>query len=176
MTTSINNATSYANYFAYDATSPSHLIHLTGRHKGLPVVTSCQGKYQSVRIPNDPTSRNHRLHRVVFEVFHGRSIKPGYYVDHIDGNPSNNAPENLREASPAENRWNSKTQANKADGLPKGLYRLKDDSLVVSITVKGRRYWRSVPSVRAGEHVLASWRKALHGEFANDGTHSGALS
>jgi hypothetical protein len=35
-------------------------------------------------------------HHVVIEAKLGRSLRPGEVVDHIDGDPTNNSPENLR--------------------------------------------------------------------------------
>jgi len=42
-------------------------------------------------------------HRIIFMMFYGYMPK---YLDHIDGNPSNNNIENLREATPSQNQWN----------------------------------------------------------------------
>lgn len=48
--------------------------------------------------------RMYRAHRVVFALFHGSW--PGGQIDHRDGDPSNNRPDNLREATPEENMRN----------------------------------------------------------------------
>lgn len=52
-------------------------------------------------------SRKHRkVHRLVCEAFHGLCPSDKCQVDHIDRNPSNNRPENLRWCTPAENTRN----------------------------------------------------------------------
>jgi hypothetical protein len=70
--------------------------------------------YCEVRIDG----RLHGTHRIIFMMFHGHIPK---VVDHIDGNPSNNRIENLREATYAQNMMNSKLPKNNTSGF-KGIY------------------------------------------------------
>lgn len=53
--------------------------------------------------------KNHYVHRLVFEMFHGYCPD---YVDHIDGDRSNNRIENLRAATKVENGGNRKKESN----------------------------------------------------------------
>lgn len=53
--------------------------------------------------------KNHYVHRLVFEMFHGYCPE---YVDHIDGDRANNRIENLRAATKAENGGNRKKGGN----------------------------------------------------------------
>lgn len=56
------------------------------------------------------------VHRIVFAMTHGRW--PNGEIDHIDGNPSNNKPENLRDVSRTENLENTyKPRAHNKIGL-----------------------------------------------------------
>jgi hypothetical protein len=43
-------------------------------------------------------------HRIIWKLFYGKD--PDQVIDHIDGNPSNNRIENLRDVSPAKNAQN----------------------------------------------------------------------
>lgn len=45
------------------------------------------------------------VHRIVFRKFHG-PIKPGYTIDHLDKNNSNNHPDNFKQKSQGENNKN----------------------------------------------------------------------
>ncbi|WP_081774310.1 HNH endonuclease [Sphingomonas sp. URHD0057] len=47
--------------------------------------------------------RNFKLSRLVCEAFHGPAPSPTHHAAHNDGNPANNAVDNLRWATPAEN-------------------------------------------------------------------------
>lgn len=55
-------------------------------------------------------------HRVAFYVIYGRW--PNGEVDHIDGNPSNNSPENIRECTTSENQQNVTPWFVGASGYP----------------------------------------------------------
>lgn len=62
--------------------------------------TSNTGKYRQTQL-----GRGHSvyIHQLVCEMFHGKKPAPHYEVRHLDGNPQNNHPENLRWGTRAEN-------------------------------------------------------------------------
>jgi hypothetical protein len=62
------------------------------------------------------------VHRAIFLMHHGYLPK---HVDHIDGNKKNNRIENLRAATPAQNRANSKIPTTNKSGF-KGVCWLKN--------------------------------------------------
>lgn len=72
-----------------------------------------------------------QAHRIVFELSHGRC--PVSDIDHIDGNRSNNAIENLREVTPAMNARNCKLQSRNKTGK----------TGVDKFTANGYVYWRA---------------------------------
>ena len=55
------------------------------------------------------------VHRIVFAITHGHFPKD--QIDHIDGNPSNNLPSNLRECSNTENQQNVGLRIDSTSGL-----------------------------------------------------------
>lgn len=74
--------------------------------------------------------KGYRAYRVAFFLMTGRDLKPGYQIDHINRNPSDNRWRNLREVTHGENRENSKFSRNNKLGekhiekLP-GSYRIR---------------------------------------------------
>lgn len=54
------------------------------------------------------------LHRLIYAMHHNRW--PSLLVDHIDGNPGNNSPTNLREVSIQQNQWNLKRNSRNTSG------------------------------------------------------------
>lgn len=81
----------------------------------------------------------YKLHRLIW-LWHYGSL-PEKEIDHIDGNPSNNRIENLREATPGENRQNQK-RARKNNKLGfQGVYKVK------------RKYRASITKDRKSHHL-----------------------
>ncbi len=64
---------------------------------------------------------------------------PTYEIDHIDGDPSNNTFSNLREASRAQNRANTRRKKNSVSGLKGVSWDITHQRWVARIGV-GRRY------------------------------------
>ena len=60
------------------------------------------------------------IHRIVWEMACG-PIPDGYYVDHVNGDRSDNRVDNLRLATKAENNWNASKRKDNTSGL-KGVY------------------------------------------------------
>ena len=69
------------------------------------------GGYRSIRIEG----KDYRAHRLVWKYHYGKD--PKEFIDHIDGNRSNNNMENLREATRQQNNFNKATHKNNELGI-----------------------------------------------------------
>lgn len=85
-------------------------------------------------------------HRLAWLYVHGE-IPEGLEVDHIDGNPSNNAIANLRLASSSQQKHNKRVQSNNKSGL-KGAY---------FHSCKSRKKWRSQIKLPSGKLVFLGY-------------------
>jgi hypothetical protein len=103
-------------------------------------------------------------HRLIFFMFHGYCPE---CVDHIDGNKLNNRITNLREASSAENQYNTKIRTDNTSGV-KGLNFHKDSNMwYVRVQKDGVRYDGGLFKNKDEAMAKAeSLREKLHGEFA----------
>lgn len=92
------------------------------------------------------------------------------YIDHIDGNRSNNKIENLRVVNWAENQWNRKISHNNKIGI-KGVRIRKDSSKYEArITVNKKRIvLGSYKDLELAELVMIMAREKYHGVYAKHG-------
>ena len=106
----------------------------------------------------------HGTHRLIFMMHYGYMPK---YVDHIDGNPSNNLLENLRPASHLQNMWNSKTPKTNTSGF-KGVYwDNKFNKWRGQCFVNNKHYTtRFFDDVNDAAKAVEELRNKHHGEFA----------
>jgi len=108
----------------------------------------------------------YRLHRIVW-VYHNGDIPSGKFVDHIDGDKSNNRIENLRLANYSQNQHNRKLCSTNTSGV-KGVY-----------WDKKKKKWRGrleamgkkihvgyFDTLEEAEAAMTIARNKLHGEFA----------
>jgi hypothetical protein len=88
-----------------------------------------RGGYRRVKVDG----RFYLAHRVIFAIYYGWLPD---YVDHKDGDVSNNRPRNLRPSSAKQNQYNRKGEARP---LPKGVYPRGDGRYVAKIRYNGRQ-------------------------------------
>jgi len=97
----------------------------------------------------------YKLHRLVWLWHYGKF--PEKHLDHIDGNPSNNKIENLREVTDAQNMQNQRRpRANNKLGF-QGVYKVKNRyRAVVTTNGKGKHIgYFSTPEEAHQAYVLA---------------------
>lgn len=106
----------------------------------------------------------YKNHRIIFLMFHGYLPK---FIDHIDGNPSNNRIENLREATRSENAYNRKTLAINKFGVKNVYWGKLGKNWRVMVQVKGiRKYFGAYKDLELAELIATMAREKYHGEFA----------
>lgn len=101
-------------------------------------------------------------HRLVFLMYYGYLPE---VVDHIDGDTTNNLPENLREANKASNRWNCKGNKGSQSGI-KGVYK-DGNRWKAMLTFGGVRYYLGMfPDKESAGEVVRKKYEELQGEFS----------
>jgi hypothetical protein len=108
-------------------------------------------------------------HHVIFALKHGRW--PEASIDHINGKPLDNRPENLRECTHAQNMWNKRVYKNNKSGV-KGVHWSKVvGKWVASIKRDGKTivagYYQDLS---AAADAVAKLREQFHGDFARHAT------
>lgn len=105
-----------------------------------------------------------KAHRAVFAITHG------YWpdrVDHIDGNPANNRPENLREATAAENSMNRRRRKDSTSGVKGVVWSKKSRKWEARCGAGGRFFYvGQFDDLVQAEERLREFRQALHADFA----------
>ena len=106
-----------------------------------------------------------RAHRLVWLLHYGKW--PVNFIDHVNGNPSDNRIENLREASYAENNRNRSINRKNTSGFKGVTYDKSRRNWTAKITVgnKTSNLGRFPTPEEAHSAYCAAARK-LHGEFA----------
>lgn len=106
-------------------------------------------------------------HRIVFAFIHGYWPKE---IDHIDGNPANNKPDNLREADRTTNNYNRCKPKHGAFEM-KGVFKQKRGrTWAVRLTTNGvQKRIGGFDTAESAKEFLDRWRYESHGQFANTG-------
>jgi hypothetical protein len=130
------------------------------RHYAGKVAGGCKGgKYLWVSIQNE----NFMLHRVIFKLMTGRDPE---LVDHENGNKHDNSWSNLREATPSQNRCNTRVTSRSLSGI-KGVRQAPSGKWQGLVTKSNKVYRTKLYSTAEEAKIeLEEIRKAVHGEFA----------
>jgi hypothetical protein len=105
-------------------------------------------------------------HRLAWIYVHGK-IPDGMLVDHIDGNPRNNAIANLRLATIQQNNWNRRVNKSSGSGLKGAFYRAQDKKWHSGIRLNGRRvHLGSFDTAQEAHEAYRSAADMHFGKFA----------
>ena len=111
----------------------------------------------------------HLNHRLIFLMFNGYIPK---VLDHIDGDRTNNAIENLRVASIAQNNHNAKIRQDNTSGCKNVCWHKSSKKWQVALNInKQRKSFGNYDDIELAELVAIEARNKFHKEYANHGKH-----
>lgn len=116
------------------------------------------------------------VHRIIWAL-HNMQDPLGWYIDHIDGNRTNNNPSNLRTVTISQNNQNAKIHNSSKTGI-KGLTIIERPGRkkYIECTVTGigtkliKRF--NIDKIDEAKKWVDDNRKIMHGEFYNNGTNN----
>ena len=162
----------WSDYFYYDETSPSCLRWKVNRRVArkdaiagcLKNVGSCRYWYVGLY------GKQLKVHRVIWEM-HNEPISNKTWIDHINGDGSDNKIDNMRLATPSQNNQNKKLAINNKSGY-KGVSfynRLKKWKSSIEIEIDSNRKCITIGHFQTPEEAARAYDKKaieLFGEFA----------
>jgi hypothetical protein len=130
------------------------------KYVGKPVGSVCNLGYYNTRHKNV----NYKVHRIIFLMHNGYAPE---VIDHIDGNPSNNKIENLREATPSLNKCNQVIYKSNTSGVKGVSWSSEQKRWKTQISFNGKRkYLGTFKVLSDAEEFVNLARDMIHGEFA----------
>jgi hypothetical protein len=104
------------------------------------------------------------IHRLIFAMHYGYFPRQ---IDHIDRNTKNNKIENLRDASHAQNQWNTLKNPRNTSGYKNVIFRKDKQIWTCRFKVNGKHIMRgSFKTAKEANVYAENLRKELHGQFA----------
>ena len=108
--------------------------------------------------------KQYKIHRLIFCMFYGYFPE---FVDHIDGNPSNNDISNLRKCTKSQNQHNTKLHKNNKTGVHGLSLNARNGKWLVQLQVdKRKKRVGEFEDFELAELVAIEARNKYHGEFA----------
>lgn len=124
-------------------------------------LTKCNGRpYRKMNIKQKTVY----VHHAIFLLHHGYLPK---YIDHIDGDSTNNRIENLRAATQSQNMANSRSKSNNTSGYKGVTYRKDTGKWQSSVMVNGKHISLGSYATKEEAHEAYKAGSLKHfGEFA----------
>jgi hypothetical protein len=114
--------------------------------------------------------KRYLVHRVIYYMTTGKDPF-GYHVDHINGDVSDNRPENLRLATQVENlRHRAKMVSSNKSGYRNVSWNNHWKRWQVSVTVEGKRIQRKFQNIEDAAKCAAELRAKHFGDFCGVAT------
>lgn len=134
----------------------------------------CKGKEAgSIRkdgyavINSSATCGSLAVHRAVWIMHHGKAPE---FLDHINGDKTDNRIENLRPATKSQNGYNIQLDHKNVSGVKNVTWRGDTNNWRVTMKVEGKKKsFGSYDDLELAELVAHEARCKYHGEFANHG-------
>lgn len=115
--------------------------------------------YKKVRI----NGKMYGNHRIIFAMHNGYFPKQ---IDHIDRNKNNNKIKNLRDATYAQNQWNTTKNSRNTSGYKNVLWRKDKKKWTCRFKVNGKHIMRgSFNTAKEANLYAEKLREELHGEY-----------
>ena len=103
-------------------------------------------------------------HRLIFAMHHNYFPRQ---IDHIDRNTKNNKIENLRDATNAQNQWNTLKNPRNTSGYKNVIFRKDKQVWVCRFKVNGKHIMRGYfKTAKEANELAIQLRKEFHGNFA----------
>lgn len=133
---------------------------LKGRRAGVRAGCTNARGYVSIKIGGV----QYLAHRLAWQHVNGDVPPTG--IDHIDGNPSNNAISNIRLATQSENKQNARKQSNNTSGFKGVTWRKRDCKWQANIKCQDKLLHLGVfTDIHEAAAAYAAKARELHGEF-----------
>lgn len=158
-------------YLKYDESSQSCLrwIKLFGRSRNIKIGDVAGSKHHTGYFSVRFNGITFQTHRIIFFLHNGYCPD---VIDHIDGNPSNNIIDNLREATFSENNSNTRTRKDNFCSRKGVSKHTSGNYWYVGIQKNKKRFCKyfSLNQFQEACDYADSLRERLHGDFANNGS------
>jgi len=114
--------------------------------------------------------KSYMAHRVAWAIFYQE--EPPQYIDHINGDPSDNRIENLRAVTAAENSQNQKLRSDNASGTHGVSWDSKNKKWMAAMRINGKSFWLGRFEIKEQAEAEANLARSRLGFHENHGKDS----
>jgi len=108
-------------------------------------------------------SKQYLVHRLIFLIHHGYMPET---LDHIDGDPTNNRIENLREATQQQNCYNRRVRKDNKAGTTNVYWKKQIQKWCVNLSINGKnKHFGYFKDLELAELIATEARDKYRGEF-----------